>query len=73
MSPYLGSDKSLELFKETYRPQVKKMWCEFITFHQDDFCDTMPQEDDFLSFLKILREKTCISRTFLELLQCNLF
>ena len=57
MSPYLGLDESLELLKESYRPQVKKIWCEFIAFKQNDFHDAMPQEDDFLSFFKMLREK----------------
>ena len=43
-----------------------KMRCELTTFHQNDFCDMKPQEDDFLSFFKMLREKNRASSSVFE-------
>ena len=56
MSEILSLEEALSLLKEDYRPKVKKVWCNFVACCNKSFDDKAPKED-FLTYLKFLREE----------------
>lgn len=57
MERILPMDEAMSLVKKGYRAQIVKVWEEFCTKSDESYDNKVPQEGDFISFIKHLREE----------------